>query len=560
MTPIVLTYGGKRIVDADGKAIFRYGTTTIGGKTYKTVQIGTQEWIAENLQLDDGGAGIYTGQSSPYASEKFYNWSAAVRVSATVGDGWHLPSTDEFRTLIFQVGTGPTSGQYLKSRDGWDSYEGISNDDTYGFNAVPVGYRDANGNFVNKGKYSVLWTSEEYDDPEYPDEAYYLYMQYDRDVAGLTENSNTMAVSIRLVRNAPGRTTIFGKKYKTVTIGTQEWLAENLKYDDGSSSIHTYYGEKYYEHYNGNNSYTLQLDSMLTNGWHLPSNDEYATLFTYVGGTDIAGQMLKSETGWDHSGNGLDRYGFNAKPYDEEYSYLDPMSHRADHHNPLRGLYASFATSSVTNNRNNSASMSYSTNSAATYETSSRTISDYMNVRLVREALGYTMIGGIKYKTVKIGDYEWLAENLRLNDGGTGIYTTQSGEVYYTWTAAFRVCQSAGLYHQQGWFLPQHNQINYLVNRVGGYAVAGKALKSVDGWYNDGNGLDSYGFNAMPMGYVSSSGTMYNNGKKAYFWADQKDAELSNGLSFSYDTDSSNTWAEDPNSNRMSVRLARLRA
>jgi uncharacterized protein (TIGR02145 family) len=98
-----------------------------------------------------------------------------------------------------------------------------------------------------------------------------------------------------------------------------------------------------------------------------------------------------------------------------------------------------------------------------------------------------------------------------------------------------------------------------LENRVGGYAVAGKALKSDDGWYNDGNGLDSYGFNAMPMGYVSSSGTMYNNGKKAYFWGSQKAPELSWGLSFSYDTDSAHDEQEDPDDKRFSVRLVRQR-
>jgi uncharacterized protein (TIGR02145 family) len=172
---------------------------------------------------------------------------------------------------------------------------------------------------------------------------------------------------------------------------------------------------------------------------------------------------------------------------------------------------------------------------------------------------GTTTIGGKTYKTVLIGTQEWLAENLRLNDGGYGIYTTQAGEVYYTWKAAARVIQAAGLYHQQGWLLPSESEIIYLENRVGGYAVAGKALKSDDGWYNDGNGLDSYGFNAMPMGYVSSSGTMCYNGKKAYFWGSQKDPEISWGLSFSYDTDSAHDEQEDPDAKRFSVRLVRQR-
>ena len=104
MKAVVLTFNGHRLTaPTSGKFIFRHGTTSIAGTAYKTVQIGNQEWLAENLQLDDGGTGIYTGQSAPYAGEHFYTWDAMERISNLLGDGWHVPSKTEFETMISAV-------------------------------------------------------------------------------------------------------------------------------------------------------------------------------------------------------------------------------------------------------------------------------------------------------------------------------------------------------------------------------------------------------------------------------------------------------------------------
>ena len=49
-------------------------------------------------------------------------------------------------------------------------------------------------------------------------------------------------------------------------------------------------------------------------GWHLPSDAEWETLFTAVGGTTVAGTKLKSKSGWYNNGNGMDTYGFSVLP------------------------------------------------------------------------------------------------------------------------------------------------------------------------------------------------------------------------------------------------------
>jgi uncharacterized protein (TIGR02145 family) len=88
------------------------------------------------------------------------------------------------------------------------------------------------------------------------------------------------------------------RQYKTVTIGNQVWMAENLNYDSGEGSW-TY----------GNNSVSALVYGRLYNwltaklvcpsGWHLPDNKEWSTLSTYLGGDSVAGGKLK-ETGTKH--------------------------------------------------------------------------------------------------------------------------------------------------------------------------------------------------------------------------------------------------------------------
>jgi uncharacterized protein (TIGR02145 family) len=194
MKPTVLTFGGVRLTASNGKALFRHGTTTIGGRAYKTILIGNQEWLAENLQLDDGESGIYTGQSSPYASEHFYTWDAAVRVSATAGDGWHLPSNTEFETLFTSAGGSSTAGNALKSMSLWNnSGNGI---DAYGFSALPAGQRHPSEDFCDDGNVACFWSSIDNSTTSY-------YMELSvADNASLANISKDYGFSVRLVRNA----------------------------------------------------------------------------------------------------------------------------------------------------------------------------------------------------------------------------------------------------------------------------------------------------------------------------------------------------------------------
>jgi uncharacterized protein (TIGR02145 family) len=114
-----------------------------------------------------------------------------------------------------------------------------------------------------------------------------------------------------------------GKFYRTVKIGGQVWMAENLNYAAE--------GSKWYNNDEANGTKYGRLYDWETAkkacpaGWHLPSDAEWQTLVDFVGGKYIAGKKLKSTSGWNMDGNGTDEYGFSALPGGSGYSdgYFD---------------------------------------------------------------------------------------------------------------------------------------------------------------------------------------------------------------------------------------------
>ena len=128
------------------------------GKTYKTVKIGNQVWMAENLayQPGNGNYWAYDNISSNLARYGYlYDWQTAKIVCPT---GWHLPSDAEWTQLTDFMGSNP--GTKLKAKSGWND-NGNGTDD-YGFSALPGGYRYYGGTFSFIGNGGVWWSSNEY--------------------------------------------------------------------------------------------------------------------------------------------------------------------------------------------------------------------------------------------------------------------------------------------------------------------------------------------------------------------------------------------------------------
>jgi uncharacterized protein (TIGR02145 family) len=70
-----------------------------------------------------------------------------------------------------------------------------------------------------------------------------------------------------------------------------------------------------------------------------------------------------------------------------------------------------------------------------------------------------------------------------------------------------------------GWHLPTNEEWEVLTATVGGKETAGKYLKTVSGWYKNGNGTDTYGFSALPGGTGYSDGSFYDVGYDGDWWS-----------------------------------------
>ncbi len=131
-------------------------TDTRDGKTYKTVKIGTQTWMAENLAYrSNSGCWAYDNNQTNVATYGYlYIYESAL---SSCPSGWHLPSNTEWDLLMNYLGGEEIAGGKLKSKKGWDSpNEGATN--SSGFTALSGGGRRSNGTYYYLGNMGLFWS------------------------------------------------------------------------------------------------------------------------------------------------------------------------------------------------------------------------------------------------------------------------------------------------------------------------------------------------------------------------------------------------------------------
>ena len=123
-------------------------------KKYKTVKIGDQIWMAENLNYKTRTSYCYDNKESNCSKYgRLYEWKAAIKACPS---GWHLPSKVEFETLFTAVGDQSSAGKVLKSLSGWNGT------DAYGFSVLPAGDRYYRDGFYDLGRSAYFWRATEY--------------------------------------------------------------------------------------------------------------------------------------------------------------------------------------------------------------------------------------------------------------------------------------------------------------------------------------------------------------------------------------------------------------
>jgi uncharacterized protein (TIGR02145 family) len=193
------------------------------GQDYEAVLIGNQTWLARNLNYAVSGSKCVgaSGSSGTLSDDnnarcdtygRLYNWSTATALDPTSCQttscssliqskhqgicpaGWHLPSDAEWTALTTYVGTA-AAGTKLKAASGWNS-NGNGTDD-FGFSALPGGYGNSSGSFINVGTFGYWWSATESN----ASDAYSRGMYYSGATVDRYDNGKSSLYSVRCVQD-----------------------------------------------------------------------------------------------------------------------------------------------------------------------------------------------------------------------------------------------------------------------------------------------------------------------------------------------------------------------
>ena len=276
---------------------------------------------------------VYTSKKEMCAQYgDYYDWDDAKEVCP---EGWRLPSKSEYEVLIAFYGDSAVAADSLYSRTGFDSMlRGyILEDYLEDINARALFWTASQADFYYGSLISI--------EPE----KHRVYMGRARKGVEIpvrcirddgppppesSSSSFPWSSSSSIDPDSIGNYLVDardGQAYRMVTIGSQTWMAENLRYAVEGNSGCRLMGSKC-------DSQGLFYSFMVAQtacpeGWHLPSKGEYETLITTVGGESkaAAAHVLKSTSGWYSGFNGTDEYGFRIVPDGyrraERYGYSD---------------------------------------------------------------------------------------------------------------------------------------------------------------------------------------------------------------------------------------------
>ena len=194
------------------------------GKTYKTVVIGSQTWMAENLKYESANSYCYGGDTANCTKYgRLYTWAIAMDSAGTWSEngkgcgygetctptspvrgvcpkGWHIPSKGEISVLYDNVGGENVAGKMLKSTSGWS--ESGNGTDSFGFNALPSGYKDGEtGEYVYGGSIENFWCIDQPDNDNRSRHAYHLHLSFAHDTAFVFYDLKTREQSVRCIKD-----------------------------------------------------------------------------------------------------------------------------------------------------------------------------------------------------------------------------------------------------------------------------------------------------------------------------------------------------------------------
>ncbi len=470
------------------------------GKNYSTVRIGTQCWMAENLNIGSRIDGI-NDQTDNDIIEKFcyndiedscdvygglYQWNEIMGyvLDTAVGGicpyGWHIPTDFEWKKLEGMADSQFGVGDPYWNSSGWRGYDAGGNlkesgtqhwtmpntgaTDLFNFTALPGGSRNyQSGSFYDLGLIGFFWTSNEVNSTE----AWDRNLLYNLEFSGRTIRNKSNGFSLRciwdkvLTNTPPLQPSNPLPEDGSINIGVDTTLSWSCSDPDGDLLK--------YNIYFGNESDPLLVEINYPDTFYIPDTLFYDTIYYWkIVAHDIVGDSTVG-TIWN-------------------FNTTDTIMNI-----PCPGL----------------PSFEY---------------------------------GGQTYSTVQIGTQCWMAENLNIGTmiNGTaeqsnneeiekfcyeddslncevygGLYEWREMMQYVTDTAVQGICPL-------GWYIPTEYDWEILYEYLGGGTIAGGKLKETETlhWTSPNNGATNVsGFTALPGGLRAVNILRFSNlGADGIFW------------------------------------------
>ena len=453
---------------------------------------------------------------------------------ATCGDGWYVADSLDWEELFKDIGGKCFASLMLKSSSGWSAGNGI---DAYGLNITPTGHYDV---WVDHQKKTARLDYREFNN-ERTDAGYFIYEEgkgnsyrlvYDFNSTQNVDMKSRTSLSGNIlcvkgyrddVKSDPSKIPFINPNfdygefkdprddevYKTTIIGTQKWMAQNLRHETKKSR--TVDGKRYGQHY----TYADALE-VCPDGWHLPTQAEFDTLI-YIGAKGNYSSRLLSK---DESQYNSDEVGFS-------------MGLIASEDYPSPHYTATFWSS--TKMTDTTAAMLYAYHRASdTLYTHEALMSQHKSVRCLNDtsfAYGYAgeygtledARDGHTYKTVEINGATWMAENLNFETDSSYCHL-DSCDVYGRHYIYPFVFEDSVALCPDGWHISTKADWEHLLASTYDKDSTSIGLKNVFGWMPMRyQGNNAYGFSALPNGCYRGSDAISRT--KACFGVESADGK-----------------------------------
>jgi uncharacterized protein (TIGR02145 family) len=487
-----------------------------------------------------------------------------------IEEGWRVPTIYDWDNLLNQVGGYLTAGSLketgttLTPAGHWTTPNtGAANERK--MRIIGTGSRLTTLGFNNIYKLSSFWSTTPYDISPLGSILTKKFV-YDNIEVSQEEQNRNNGLSVRLVRGF-----INAVKY----FALYNWYAVN-KGIIVPPPVHEYgalynwyaasakdYGALY-------NWYAINTGKLAPTGWHVPSETEFNSIITSIGGASVAGGYAKESgyTYWNSPNTGADNSsGFNGRG--SGYRRVDHPYEGVFMEKNVRAIYGT--TKKYTTSSESKGLASYNDD----FDTNYSTLGTGISIRCINNSTSLsngqtstvTDIDGNTYTTKCYGSLEIMTENLKVTNynDGTPISIITDGEDWAADTAG-AMCyydndiNNARTIAPTGWHVPTMIEwltLFYEIDAVNGPAVAGGPLKEIGTthWNSPNTGAtDDYNFTTLPGGYREPLfGDFIEKLNIGIFWIDETDPLNDVAVSMHYDSLDVKYWAFEYN-NGVSIR------